>query len=122
MSTAMDHLPLMPSIGEDVLVRAMTLSMWFHEKVVESGEKQFVVGSGMGERVFDVTDVGRTWFRFPVSGDKVRVRLDPGGAWYFGTMIEEDSLHFSVNQSPFKKWRYGDLNVTWVPGWSTGEG
>lgn len=51
---------------------------------------------------------------YPKTGDLVKVRLDPNGAWYDGTLIEIDSLHFTVNQSPFRTWRYGDFDTTWT--------
>lgn len=51
---------------------------------------------------------------YPQRGDLVRVRLDPGGDWYEGSLIPADSLHFTVNQSPFRLWRYGDWGETWI--------
>lgn len=61
---------------------------------------------------------------YPSEGDPVRVRLDPGGDWYDGTVVPVDSLHFTVKTVTDSQgltwlyvdgemWRYGDYGETW---------
>jgi hypothetical protein len=51
----------MPSVGDEILIKASTLRAWFLATVSSIQDNHIVTGSGMGTRVFDVKQYGKTW-------------------------------------------------------------
>jgi len=51
----------MPSAGDEILIKALTLRAWFPATVSSVQDNHIVTGSGMGTRVFDIRQYGKTW-------------------------------------------------------------
>lgn len=50
-----------PSVGSTISTKAKTLDLWFRDTVTQVGGDHIVVGTGLGTRVFCISDYGRTW-------------------------------------------------------------
>ena len=61
----------MPKVGDEILIKASTLRVWFVATVSSVAGNDLVTGSGMGTRVIDGRQYGKTW-KWPIFSMKNR--------------------------------------------------